>query len=287
MNRQKIRIEDMRKLFIITALFCSFQAFAQLTSAEYKEKYERQVKNVGYCGIGVETVLDNWEKVAPDDPEPKLGRFYFYLSKSQATKMVIVNSPRYLGNAPSLTLKDSEGKDINYFEDNEFDDACFAESQKVIDALIKDYPYELEYRFAKAASLLSYEKEYPDATVMELSNVISLHSKNHPAWTYKGSPVSELEFADFIQQYCSKFYSIGSPVSYEAFKKLSLSMSQLFPKSTLFLDNQGSYWLVCEKNYKKAISFYDKALRIDPEDQVAIKNRKIAERLLLNSKKKK
>lgn len=55
-------------------------------------------------------------------------------------------------------------------------------------------------------------------------------------------------------------------------------MNKLYPKNTAFIDNIGSYWLVSEKNYKKAISFYKKALKLDPEDVAAIRNKKLAER---------
>lgn len=269
---------------IALALVC-VNVSAQLTSEEYKAKYERHVKNVGYDGVGVETLLNNWEAVDPDNPDMLLGRFNYYLFKSQSTEMIPMSVPRYLGKAPSLTLKDENGNPVNYFETAIFDDACFGEALKVIDRLIDRHPYELNFHFIKAANLMSYEKEDPNLAYMEIGNLITAYSSKKPKWQYLGEEVSAEVFAEFIQQYCAAFYGVGTDASYEYFYDLSVRMSKLFPKHTGFIDNQGSYYLVSRKNFKKAISLYDKALRIDSEDQVALRNKKIAQRQIELQKK--
>lgn len=272
-------------LFLAVMALACVNASAQLTTEEYKAKYERQVRNVGYDGVGVETILDNWEVVAPDDPDMLLGRFNYYLFKSQSTEMVPMARSKYLGKAPALTLKDEAGNPVNYFEDTLYDDACFGEALKVIDELIRQHPYELNFHFIKAANLMSYEKEDPYLAYMEIGDLISMHSSRKPGWQYLGEDVSADIFAEFVQQYCAAFFEVGSEASYEYFKELSVRMSKLFPKHTGFIDNQGSYYLVCQRNFKKAISFYDKALKIDPEDQVALRNKKIAQRQIDIEKK--
>ena len=40
----------------------------------------------------------------------------------------------------------------------------------------------------------------------------------------------------------------------------------------LFLDNLGSYYLVVAKNSKTALKYYNKVLKIKPDDMTAIKN---------------
>ena len=50
----------MRRL-IISALasgLVTFSALAQTTAAEHRQKYDNQVKQVGYDGPGVEVILD-------------------------------------------------------------------------------------------------------------------------------------------------------------------------------------------------------------------------------------
>lgn len=273
-------------VFITLTLVC-VNVSAQLTSEEYKAKYERHVKNVGYDGVGVETLLDNWEALAPDDPDMLLGRFNYYLFKSQSIEMMPMSVSRYLGKAPSVTLKDEAGNPVNYFEVAMFDDACFGEALKVIDKLISQHPYELNFHFIRAANLMDYEKEDPNLAYMGIGNLITTYSSKKPEWQYRGEKVSPELFAEFIQQYCAAFYGVGSEASYEYFYDLSVRMAKLFPKHTGFIDNQGSYFMVSRKNFKKAISFYDRALKIDPEDQIAQRNKKIAQRQIELQKKEK
>ena len=44
------------------------------------------------------------------------------------------------------------------------------------------------------------------------------------------------------------------------------------PADVLFLDNLGSYYLVVAKNTKTALKYYNKVLKIKPDDMTAIKN---------------
>lgn len=276
----------MKKILTIAALLVCAQCFAQTTAKEFQEKYDRQVRNVGYDGVGVETLLDSWEKAFPEDADAKLGRFYYYLYKSQESQMVVKDRKKYLGNPPAVTLKDDQGNPVNYFEEVFFDDNCFGESQKVIDALIKKYPDALDYRCAKINSVLAYEKEDPTMATILIKDIVSINNSKHPAWTFGGESVSAEDFCDIIQEYCTSLYLTGTDVSYASFRDISATMSKAYPKYAGFLDNQGSYWLVSQRNYKKAISFYDKALKIDPQDQAALANKRLAEREMAKAKKK-
>ena len=44
------------------------------------------------------------------------------------------------------------------------------------------------------------------------------------------------------------------------------------PKNTLFISNIGSYYLVAQSNPKTALKYYNKVLKIKPDDYTAIKN---------------
>ncbi len=94
--------------------------------ASYKQRYERQVRNVGVVGIGVETILDRWEKDCPDDPEMFKSKFDFNYAKSLSSEVVQNPSSRFLGEKPVLTLKDSTGANVYYYQVNVFDDEYFA-----------------------------------------------------------------------------------------------------------------------------------------------------------------
>ena len=103
-------------------------AFAQTTPEEFKTRYDRLVSSVGVAGLGVETLLAKWEKAFPDDPERMMASFSFYLEKSQTTRIDTLRQARYLGNAPVLSLKDSLGNALNYFQVVQYDDELFRQA---------------------------------------------------------------------------------------------------------------------------------------------------------------
>ena len=268
----------MIRRFLFTALaviIAGASMSAQTTSDEFKSRYENQVKRVGYSGLGGETILDKWEADYPDAVAPKAGRINYYLGKSRTTVMITSSEARYLGAKPVLSLKDDDGNDVNYFEDIKYDDEIFSRCQTVADEYIRSYPDELRFRFMKISALIDYEKGDPVLAETELNKLVDERGKS---WKLDGEPTDEPTFIDAIQEFCFSLYSLGTPAAYGVFYRLSTRMNKLYPKNTAFIDNIGSYWLVSEKNYKKAISFYKKALKLDPEDVAAIRNKKLAER---------
>lgn len=253
-------------------LLACTQAFAQLTTEELKAQYERQVKVVGLSGLGVENILDKWARVAPDDGDLLEARFHYYYLKSVSSSLVEKNQAKYLGNKPSVSLKDSLGKDVNYFEEHFFDDSLFAKGQQYIDQAINLYPDEIVYRFEKLNALLDYGKENPDIVASELDDLINYNVTLKPKWTFDGQEFDDESFTASIQEYCFSFYQLGTPAGYEAFLAVSEKMSKLQPKNTVFLSNIGSYWLVYRQNNSQALKYYNKVLKINPKDYTAAKN---------------
>lgn len=271
---------NMRKILpAIAAIALGTAAAAQTTPEEFQARYERLVRNVGYDGVGVETLLDRWEEAFPDDAAVPVARFNYYFIKSRHTE--VVPKPglrRYLGNAPALTLKDSDGADVNYFEENFYDEELFGEAMKVLDERIAAQPDELRWRYMKITALSAYEKESPDMAAAELRQLISRDASARPAWTLDGEPAGTDIFQQGVGEYCAQFFETGSAGSYEYFREISELMSKRFPKNPVFIDNIGSYWLVAKNNDKQAVKFYKKALKIDPSDAAATRNLQIIER---------
>ena len=281
----------MKKLIVLlcAALLLACPTFAQDAgpAEDFAARYERLVRNVGYSGVGVETLIDRWEEASPDDPSIPVARFNYYYAKSQSSE--VVPKPgvrRYLGNAPTLTLKDSEGNDINYFEEITFDEELFGEAMKVLDRQAAAQPDELRWRFLKITALAAYEKESPDMAAAELKALVERNASAHPAWTLDGVSAGTDVFQQGVGEYCALFYGIGTPASYEYFREISERMTKLFPKNPAFIDNIGSYWMVVKGNDKQAAKYYKKALKLDPDDYAATRNLKIIERRQAQAKKK-
>ncbi len=271
----------------ILALACPAKA-QEGTPEDFQARYERLVRNVGLSGVGVETLLDRWEAAEPDNTAIPVARFNYYFAKSQSSE--IVPKPgvrRYLGQQPALSLKDSEGNDVNYFEEITYDEELFGEAMKVLDRQIAAQPDELRWHFLKITALSSYEKESPDMAAAELKALIGRHASAHPAWTLDGQPTDAELFQQGVGEYCALFFQTGSPASYEYFREISERMTKLFPKNPVFIDNLGSYEQVVKGNDKQAVKYYKKALKLDPEDYAANRNMQLIERRQAQAKKKK
>lgn len=279
----------MRKiLYTLAAVLLAVAATAQTT--DYQRRYNILMNRVGPAGVGMETLIDNWAKAEPESTDMLQARFYFYLVKSQGTEVVVRSESKYLGAEPILSLKDSTDTDVYYYEVLKYDDELFAQALKVVDKMISIDPGRLDYRFLKANSYLSYERESPD---MALSSIMALayeYKTTKTEWSYLEDPqqapvaVDDKMFAQMMQEYCYSLYSLGSPSSYEAFYRLSLRLNEYFPKEADFLGNIGSYHLVVNADCKTAVKYYDKALKLQPDNSSVLHNALIAARRLKNAK---
>lgn len=264
----------MKKLLIpaLAVFAAAFSLSGQTTSEEFKTRYDNLTRRVGQDGIGVETLLDKWDKAFPEDVDMLVGKFNYYLTKSEYTNIVEKPQERYLGAKPVVTLKDSLGKDVNYFQVASYDDSLFAMSSQAIDRAIKLYPDRLDLRFCKITALMAYENESPDMATAALSGLVDYDGTSHPVWKYGDELAEKGLFESGIQEYCATLYSEGTPASYESFRSLSEKMLKYSPDNSLFMTNLGTYYFVVKNDNKTALKYYNKVLKKEPDNYTAIKN---------------
>jgi len=262
----------MKKIlaFIAAAVTC-LQLSAQ-TDEEFAAQYQRQTSVAGLSGIGVDYILNKWETAFPGSANMLEARFAYFFDRSRSPQMVVKNQTRFLGAKPAMSLKDSLGRDVHYFQEYFYDDEIFGMAMKYIDNAVLLFPDDLAYRYDKITALIEYEKESPEMARDELLALIEFNNSTHPQWKDRGESVDEEYFINGVQEYCYSFFRTATPVSYDAFRMVSERMSKLYPKNTVFLSNLGSYWLVAQKNNNKALSCYGKVLKVDPKNYAAIKN---------------
>lgn len=275
----------MKKIIMFAAaLLLSYTAvMAQTESERYEQRYEMLASRLGPAGVGIETVLDNWAKVDSTNARMLLGRFSYYFTKAQTSEIVTKPQKKYLGMDPLLTLKDSLGNDVYYFQQNVFDDELYGQAIKAADRAISFWPDRLDFRFMKANAYIAYEKESPDMALAFLTALVDENVRRKGAWEYEGTAADPDFFEDAMQEYCYSFYTIGSDAARDAFLTLSQKLSGLYPGNAGFMNNIGSYYLV-KHEYKTALKYYDKVLKKHPSDYTAIQNGLIAARRLKSEK---
>lgn len=271
----------MKRILIISSLaLISMVSGAQGDRYEqrYEQRYELLVSQLGPAGVGVETVLNNWEKADSTNAKMLAGRFLYYFNKAKTLTVETREEKKYLGMEPMLTLKDSLGKDVFYYQINVFDDELYAQALKAADHAASVWPDKLDFRFMKANAYLAYEKESPDMALEYLLSLVDEHSRRTSEWNYEGAPADDNFFQEAMQEYCYSFFTIGTRASYDAFLKLSQKLLTLYPDNAGYMNNIGSYYLIANKDYKNAFKYYNKVLKAHPDDYTAIKNSIIAAR---------
>ena len=254
------------------------------TVVDYEQRYNLLVSQFGPSGVGVETVLNNWAKTDSTNIKLLSARFNYYFNKAQTTEVVTKSQKNYLGMKPLLSLKDSTGADVYYYQESIFDDEIYGQALKSADKAVAFHPDNLDFRFMKANAYIAYEKESPD---MALAYLLAMadedRSRNRP-WKYEGTQAEKGFFEEAMQEYCYSFYAISSPKALEAFLKLSEKMAGIYPDNPGFQNNIGTYSMVVKQDYKAALKCYDKVLKKHPEDYTAIRNAMLAARKMKNLK---
>ena len=273
----------MKKLLFLAVLCMASVMSAQTPSERYEQRYDLLVSRFGAAGAGVETVLDNWEKVDSTNARLLIARFDFYFTKAQTVGVVMKDKKKYLGMEPVLTFKDSLQRDVYCYQETFYDDELYGSAIKAIDKAVTVYPERLDFRFVKANALIAYEKESPDMAMNYLKSLLAEASARSTDWDYGDEKVGKPFVEEAMQEYCYSLYSIGSTQSRDAFFNLSQLLSEAFPSNMQFVNNMGSYYLLKEE-YKTALKYYGKVLKKDPKDYTAIKNSALSARRMRNSK---
>ena len=278
----------MRKIILLLSLSAlCLLSYAQQSAQDFLQRYNTIAGRLGPDGVGIETLINNWEEAYPDDLNMLKAKWKYYYTKAQSTTLELMDRDKYLGEGPALALKDSLGNDVNYFQKTVFDDEMFGQATQALDKAIKIDPNDLELHLGKITGLIVYEGESPDMASAAIRSLIDYNYLSKPAWTYGGEPATQEDFEGAIQEYCFTFYQIGTPTAFEAFKDTAQKMIDYKSKNVVFQNDVATYYQVYKDNPKEALKRYDKVLKSVPDDYTAIKNSVLIARKTGNKKNEK
>lgn len=206
----------------------------------------------------VKTLLQQWEKENPSDPDMMTNWFNYFLFRKAEQKDIV----GYMKNGQ-----------YGMYTKTVYNEGDFKTAISYLDKALKKNPYRMDIYFGKINAYLSAEK-YSEATVA-ISDFLKVYDKNKKEWYWSNNKkfsdnnwnVEEVVLSA-LQDYCQMYdyYQDG-----DSAKKALDQILQRFPKNVIFL-NYLSYYYSAGKNYDKAIEVLLSAHKIDPNDYVIVGN---------------
>ncbi|MEM6265596.1 MAG: tetratricopeptide repeat protein, partial [Bacteroidota bacterium] len=192
------------------------------------------------------TLLTEWEKASPEDPELFTSYFNYYFSKSKRFGLTLTQSPP---EGEVLTIYDSTDQAQGFLVDDLFFEE--AEFQKGIDKLnqgIKLYPNRLDMRFGKAYAL-GKKKDWAAFTETIKETIIYSSTNNQRwQWTLNDSlPDAEEVFFTSLHDYQLQLYNTGNKDLLVNMREIALEILTYYPDHVVSLSNVAITYLLAEQ----------------------------------------
>lgn len=255
----------MRKIF----LFILLTAISNLVSGQtYYEKFKTLFQQNDT--IKIASLLTEWEKTSPNDPELYTAAINYYFSNS---KKEIVSVDKQQKSNESFQLTDSTGQVAGYINSSlDYDTEKLSKAIKYANTGIDKFPNRLDIRFGKC-HILQQIGDYDNFTKEIIKTIdYSQVNKNNWLWTEnKKQENGESSLLESIQSYLKQLYDTEDD-------NLLLNMIQIgeatlkIYKSNVEILSTTSVALLLTKNYDKAIEYLKQAENINPKDFIVLNN---------------
>lgn len=255
----------MRKLllFVIAVLLAtavSAQSYADRFEALFTVKDTSKLK----------TLMADWEKSNPDDPELYTSaiNYYFYLSRTE-TISLINRQPGNLG----LKLMDSAGKFVGYMNSSvDYQPEKVTLAIGYINKGIGKFPSRLDMRFGKCYVLEQIE-DYEDFT-LELIRAIEYSPTIADQWLWANNKKLEHPkkfMLETVQEYLKQLYDTQNDSLLPNMKRIGEVTIRLYPDNVEILSTTAVANTLL-KNYDTAIRYLLMAEKINPKDFIVLNN---------------
>jgi tetratricopeptide (TPR) repeat protein len=218
----------------------------------------------------IKSLLTEWEKTNPNDPELYTSAINFYFSNS---KEEIISLDREQKSKQSIQFTDSTGKIAGYINSNwGYNPDKLSKAIKYANTGIEKFPDRLDIRFGKSY-LLGQIGDYENFTkeiirAIEYSQV----NKNNWQWTEnKRQEDGENFMLETIQSYLKQLYDTEDDNLLPDMIQIGEATLKYYHSNVEILSTT-SVALMLTKNYDKAIEYLKQAEKLNPKDFIVLNN---------------
>lgn len=255
----------MKRIFLAFVLI----SLANLAHGQtYREKFRLLSEKTDTAKI--KSLLVEWERSEPNDPELYTSAINFYFSNSKQAEVSL--DRKRTGNG-SFQLNDSTGKVAGYLNSNPaYRSDQLAMGFKYINKGIEKFPKRLDMRFGKCyvlEQIADYELFTTEVIrTIEYSRII----KNDWFWTNN----KKLENAEHfmlksIQTYLKELYDTENDNLLENMKRIGAVTIKYYPNNVEILSTT-AVANTLTKNYDIALVYLKQAEKINPKDFIVLNN---------------
>jgi len=220
--------------------------------------------------VKIKSLLAEWERSNPNDPELYTAASNFYFSTSQKE---VVSLERNQKSGESIQLTDSTGKVAGYLNSNlSYDPTRLTKSLSYLNKGIEKFPSRLDIRFGKCFILGEIE-DYKSFTseiikAIEYSNTI----KNNWLWTEnKKLDDAENSMLGSVYSYLKQLYETEDDSLLENIKQIGGLAIKYYPANVEILSITAVAHTLT-KSYDEAIKYLQMAEKINPKDFIVLNN---------------
>ncbi len=216
------------------------------------------------------TLLQSWERTAPDDPDLYVSFFNHYFAKSRQETVSLTTAPPQ--GASVALRKENDDKVVGYLGSNvSFTKADFDAGILYIDRGITKFPDRLDMRFGKTYAL-GQIRDYGRFTD-EIVKTIDRSDANKNGWTWKEGKLLEKP-RDFmlssLQDYVVQLFDSGDE-QVKFIKPIAERVLKYYPDHVESLSNLSVFYMMKE-DFDGALSPLLRAEKLAPSDFVVIGN---------------
>ena len=254
----------IKTALFLALVFCSTSLIGQTNYEQFKDLYGKGDT------IRMATLLQQWARATPEDPELYTSQFNYYYVRSKH-EGILLDPKQQSGN--TLVVKDSTGKVVGYISEQvDFDTRLTDSAFLCIDLGIRKFPDRLDMRFGKCY-LLSEMGRFDKLTV-ELIDIVNYSKTNHCNWYWMDN--EKLDSAQgfmlgTIHNYLTRLYSAEDDAMLQQIKQIGDVTLRVYPDCIEILSMNAVANIIL-KDYDAALGYLQRAEKLDPHDFIVLGN---------------